>query len=160
MRRNPILSASSVVAAPPASVFAFLADPHNHWLLSGSKVRLVEIAEPAGGQLAGVIVIRGPAGIRRRARTMVLTARDPSLLSGVAELGASTTAWVSWSLRPCGSGGTGVVLSATVSSAGLLDRILLLAGGRLWIRRMFNETLERLGRSVGAAAPRAAGAAA
>jgi hypothetical protein len=159
MRRTSILSAYSVVAAPPASVFAFLADPSNHWLLNGPKVRLLELEEPATGQIAGVVVIRGPVGIRRRARTKVLTAEDPSLLSGVAELGATTTARVSWSLHPCGSAGTGVVLSATVSSASLLDRVLLVAGGRLWIRRMFAETLERLGRSV-PAAPRPARAAA
>jgi hypothetical protein len=159
MRRISILSADSVVDAPPASVFAFLADGDNHWLLNGPKVRLVELEEPVRGHIAGVVVIHGPAGIRRRARTRVLIARDPSLLSGVAELGDSTTALISWSLHPRGSAGTAVVLSAAVSSAGLLDRILLIAGGKRWIRRMFAETLERLGRSVGPAAVDAARAA-
>jgi hypothetical protein len=152
--RGPLtrVAASSVVDAPPASVFAFLSDPRNHWLLAGPKVRVLEIADAPGSPIGGVMVIRGPAGIRRRARTRVVVSRDPSLLGGVAELGGSTTAWVAWDLRPSERGGTLVVLSAAVSSLGSLDRILLLAGGKRWIRGLFADTLERLG-ALGGASP-------
>jgi hypothetical protein len=138
------VAASSVVAAGPGMVFAFLVEPHNHRLLTGPKVRLLEIAEHPSGRIQGTVLIRGPLGIRRRARTRVLTAQDPECLSGVAELGDRTTVWVSWDLQASGSRDTEVILSAVASSLGSLDRILLFAGGKRWLRRLFAETLELL----------------
>jgi hypothetical protein len=152
------VAASSLLAETPAAVFAFLADPQNHLLLAGPKVQLVQLVDLPGQPMHAVMVIRGPAGLRRRADTEIVTSHDPVLLSGVAELGDATTAWVSWNLHPVAGGGTRVILSASVQSASVLDRILLLVGGKRWIRRLFAETLERLGSVVGAAG--AAGAAA
>jgi hypothetical protein len=43
-----------------------------------------------------------------------------------------------------------VRLAAKVRSAGPLDRLLLAAGGRAWLRRRFTVTLSRLAQTVAA----------
>ena len=150
-----IASAQREVAAPPDTLFAYLADLEQHWQLADRFIEVVRIERPADGGPArgGVVRMRGPLGIRRTARTNVVGAEPPARLSGVAHVGSGTIARVSWTLHPAGAG-TGVRLEATVEHASLLDRALLALGGRRWLERRFGTILETLERRIGAAAPR------
>jgi hypothetical protein len=142
------IAASTHVSAPRPLVFAFLADRNNHWHLAGRSLEPLEIGQTGAGQLAGVVAIWGPLGVRRRARTRVVTVDEPELLAGVAELAGGTTADVRWELVDAGERGTLIELSATVTAASPLDRLLLALGGRLWMRRVFARTLDLLARRV------------
>jgi hypothetical protein len=93
----------------------------------------------------GRVRVRGPLGLSRTARTRVLGAEEPRELRGRAELGRRTAASVRWSIEPRG-GGSRVTLSASVDEASALDRVLLACGGAWWLRRMFAEAVEQLGR--------------
>jgi hypothetical protein len=152
---NPTaITASRVVPAPPAVVFAFLDDLRNHWCLAPDRyLQLLEIVEGPERASGGHVVIRGPVGIRRHASTRVVTSHWPSTLSGTAHLGRRTIVEVRWALRGCGGDAaeTRVDLSANVVTAGPLDRLLLRIGGRYWIRRLFDTTLERLAAQAPAA---------
>jgi hypothetical protein len=142
------ITASRVVPAPPAEVFAFLAEWQNHRLLTGRSIRLLALAEDPDGRVQGLIQLRGPLGLRRVAQTTVATAREPSAIGGTARVGSRTFVHVDWEMHPAARGETHVVLSAAVATAGRLDSLLLLAGGKLWIRRLFAATLALLGRHV------------
>jgi hypothetical protein len=72
-------------------VFEFLAAPENHRLLAGRGIELLELGESDDGSIHGQIMIRGPLGMRRSARTRVLSSREPSFLSGTAPGGAGST---------------------------------------------------------------------
>jgi Polyketide cyclase / dehydrase and lipid transport len=89
--------------------------------------------------------VRGPLGFSRVARTRVLEAVEPRELRGRAELGRGTVGAVSWLIEPDGTGSR-VTLSAEVHSAQPLDRAVLALGGAWWLRRMFAEAVEQLGR--------------
>jgi hypothetical protein len=67
---------------------------------------------------------------------------------GRALVGRRTVGRVRWELAPSGAGTT-VLLSAVVDRASLLDRVLLAAGGRRWLRRIFVDALRRLEDVVG-----------
>jgi len=51
---------------------------------------------------------------------------------------------VRWDLLPAGAHGVVAVLSASVIRLAAVDRLLLALGGRVWIRRLFVATLDRL----------------
>jgi hypothetical protein len=138
------IASSTLVSAPRPLVFAFLADRDNHWHLAGRGIELLEIGEEADRRLSGLVLIRGPLGVRRRARTRVLDVREPALLGGVARVGRGTIAEVRWNLRDAAPSGTRVELSASVSAADRLDRALLALGGGFWMARLFDSTLSRL----------------
>ena len=89
--------------------------------------------------------MRGPFGLSRVARTRVLEAIEPSRLRGRAELGRGTVGTVLWTIEPAGPGSR-VTLAAEVQSARGLDRVVLVLGGTWWLRRMFDEAVEQLGR--------------
>jgi CTP:molybdopterin cytidylyltransferase MocA len=76
-------------------------------------------------------------------RTRVTATRSPRLIIGVAELGESTRARVSWTLASR-HGHTAVRLAAEVECAAPLDRLLLACGGRAWLKQRFAFGLERL----------------
>ena len=84
------------------------------------------------------------AGARRRAG--VDEVEPPARIEGTARLGR-TRAVVRWELRP-ESRGTRVHLAARVLAAGPIDRLLLAAGGRAWLRRRFTVTLSRESRPI------------
>ena len=88
--------------------------------------------------------IHGPLGLSRVARTRVLEAHEPHELRGSAELGSRTRGAVRWQIDPAGTGSR-VTLSAEVLAAGPFDRVVLACGGRLWLRRIFAEAVQRLG---------------
>ena len=144
------IAAETTVSAPPAQVFAFLADLRNHWELEGRFVALGGLdGEGEHGPTGGRICIKGPLGLSREATTRVLAAEAPAderpgRLSGSAHVGAATVGRVQWELRDAGRGRSLVRLSATVERASALDRVLLAAGGASWLRRIFGNALRNL----------------
>jgi uncharacterized protein YndB with AHSA1/START domain len=152
---DDVIAASATVEAPPREVFAFLAAMHNHWTLAGRRIELLELRQDAAGHGTGVVLMRGPLGIRRHARTRVLQVREPASLAGIAEIGPGTRAAVRWQLEPLARERTRVSLSASVLAAGPVDRLLLRAGGRRWLRHVFAATLRLLGERL--ASERSAG---
>lgn len=150
---------SKVVPVSPAATFAFLRQPQNHRRLATERIRLLELNVTEAGELSGALMlIRGPLGLRRLARTTLESAHEPAHLLGTAWVGAGTEVRVRWDLRPLAGDHTVVTLTATLISPAPLDRLLLLAGGRIWARRLFADTLERLAGQLtaprGAAPPR------
>jgi carbon monoxide dehydrogenase subunit G len=134
------IEAVALVPAPPDDVFEFLCDLENHWSLTGRRVAVLGLN---GDRDGGTVRVRGPLGLGRTAETKVTAARSPRLLIGVAELPSGTRARVSWMLAPRVSQ-TRVRLNATVEHATPIDRLLLTVGGRWWMQRTFERTLERL----------------
>ena len=140
--------ATRTVPAPPHEVFAFLSDLENHWRLADRWIEVVSLDRPLGGRPEaradrGRVRMRGPLGAGRTVATRVLNAEPPNSMAGSAELGRRTRARVSWSLVGR-DGETEVTLSAGLEHAGLIDRLLLALGGRVWLRRRFGSVLERL----------------
>jgi uncharacterized protein YndB with AHSA1/START domain len=149
------IEATGLVPAAPEAVFAFLADLANHWDLADRWVEVVSLTPAHDG---GRVRVRGPLGLSRTVDTRVDSVREPELIEGTATLGR-TRAGVRWELHP-DAGGTRVRLVATVLGAGRLDRLLLAAGGRRWLRHRFTVTLGRLAEAVAGRAVAAAPAAA
>jgi carbon monoxide dehydrogenase subunit G len=140
-----IAAAEREVHAPPAEVFAFLADLETHWQLADRFIEVVNLERPSAGGPAygGVVRMRGPLGFARTARTRVVEAHPPGRLAGTAAVGRATLARVSWTLRPRGEG-TRVRLEASLERTSRLDRMLLRAGGRRWLGRRFEGILDTL----------------
>ena len=143
MAQRNLIRAVRPVPAEPAALFEFLSDLENHWRIAGAFVQVVALDGPAGRRHGGLVRMRGPLGIRRMARTRVLSASPPREMLGRAELSGGTTATVRWSLWPA-TDGTRVELAALVDAASPLDRLLLAAGGRAWLRRRFAGALDQL----------------
>jgi hypothetical protein len=143
------IAATTTLPAAPAVVFAFLADASNHHELAGRRLQLLEASGNTAEGLQGLMLLCGPLGMRRRVRTEAMWSSEPRLIAGIARLRHPTRAIIQWELDHVPEG-TRLTLSATVASLGLMDRVLLYAGGRRWIKRLLQEALERL-----AAAPRA-----
>lgn len=132
------IEAVALVPAAPEDVFAFLSELANHWLLLDSHVDVVEVERDRA-----IVRLRGPLGVRRTVHTRVTVVREPRLIIGIAELGDTTRARVSWTLAGR-LGDTRVRLAAEVEQTGLLDRMALALGGRAWLERRFAYGLERL----------------
>jgi hypothetical protein len=124
-------------------LFAFLADLDNHRLFADRYIDVVRLHGEPGARHGGEVHIRGPFGLRRIARTTVLARHAPHVLAGRAEIGRRTVAHVSWTLHPHG-GSTNLELTTTVTAAGMLDRLLLIVGGRQWLRWRIRATLATL----------------
>ncbi len=137
------IEADGLVPAGREAVFAFLADLANHWALADRWVEVVSLMPAHDG---GRVTLRGPLGLRRTVDTRVDGVEAPAHIGGTARLGR-TRAVVRWELRP-EPHGTRVNLVATVLAAGPIDRLLLAAGGRAWLRRRFTVTLNHLARTV------------
>jgi polyketide cyclase/dehydrase/lipid transport protein len=117
-----------------------LHDLDNHWLLAD---RFIEVVHLDGAGEGGKVRLRGPLGLGRTVTTRVVTAEPASSIVGTAGLSGGTQATVRWTLTPA-EGGTLVELAAFVERAGTLDRLLLAAGARRWLRRRFSSILARL----------------
>jgi uncharacterized protein YndB with AHSA1/START domain len=142
------IEAAALIPAPPEDVFAFLSDLRNHWRLADRFVEVLELESSDGGRADGARVrVRGPLGLRRTATTRVVAVREPRLLIGTAELTSGTRARVSWVIAGR-LGSSRVRLAAELEHARPLDRLLLAAGGRWWLRRRFASTLEHLAREL------------
>ena len=142
------IEAVALVPAAPEEVFAFLSELENHWRLLDGHVEVLELDGAPSDR--AVVRLRGPLGVRRTVRTRVTAAREARLIIGVAELGESTRARVSWTLASR-LGDTRVRLAAEVEHADAFDRMLLRLGGRVWLERRFGYALERLAERLSAA---------
>jgi len=140
---QPSVAVAATVPAPSQDVFTFLADLENHWLVADRFVEVITLDGPLGARTGGMVSVRGPLGLRRTAKTQVGSVTGPRRMAGTAEIGARTRATIRWTLEER-SARTAVTLEATVETASLLDRFLLAAGGRWWLRRRFERTLNRL----------------
>ena len=140
------IEAVGAVPAAREEVFGFLAALPNHWALANRWIEVVSLrpaaAAPSESQ-GGMVRIKGPLGLRRTARTTVLSAQPPARMSGRAELPGGTRATVTWSLEDANPG-TRVRLTAEVEESSFLDRLMLALGGRAWMRRHFATVLESL----------------
>ena len=138
------IEATAIVPASPEDVFDFLSDLRNHWRLADRFVKVVTLEASDGARAdGGTVRVRGPLGVRRTATTRVVATRPARLMIGTAELDGGTRARVSWTLAGR-LGDTRVRLAAEIEHAGPLDHVLLLVGGRWWLRRVFEKTLDRL----------------
>lgn len=131
-------SAERTLPAPADDLFAHLADLERHWDLLPGRVQVLE----ADGDGA-LVRLRGPLGLRRTVRTRITLLRAPRELHGRARTAGGTVATVTWSLEPNGSA-THVTLSADVERAAPHDRVLLVLGGNVWVRRALAQALDRL----------------
>lgn len=138
------IRATRAIAAEPEAVFEFLSDLENHWLLAEGFVEEIRVEGAPGRRDCGDVKLRGPLGLRRRARTSVLVSLAPRLMIGRAELGRHTVARVNWVLSPGRPGSTAVELTGVVDRVGPVDALVLLLGGRRWLERRFEATLATL----------------
>jgi Polyketide cyclase / dehydrase and lipid transport len=132
------ISARRQVPAGADETFAFLTSPTTHRRL---QVRGIASLSLDGDDLlsGGAAVLRGPLGVRRTVRTRVALLQPPTRLAD-----SGTAAHVSWTLHPQPDGTTLVELTAVLGPISRGDRVLLAAGGRYWIRRLFSMTLRNL----------------
>jgi polyketide cyclase/dehydrase/lipid transport protein len=143
-RDRPVaIEADGLVPAGREAVFAFLASLDRHWQLADRWIEVVSLDGDRGGRVR----MRGPLGVHRTATTRVVESRAPDYLHGTASMGA-TEGHVTWTLSEAGEGSTRVRLEASVVRARPLDRLLLAAGGRLWLRRRLRATIAALARAV------------
>jgi uncharacterized protein YndB with AHSA1/START domain len=152
------IQASGRVGAPRASVFEFLSNLDNHWLLADRFIEVVSLDGGTGGRVR----VRGPAGLSRVADTTIDSVEPPRVISGTARVGDETTARVSWQLEEEGGDVTQVRITATVLEASPGDRLLLTLGGQAWLERSFGRILdaleEQLRRGASPQGPPSAGA--
>jgi uncharacterized protein YndB with AHSA1/START domain len=139
------IRAERLVGGNPESVFEFLSDLENHWLLADRFIEVLELDRDGSGSPASgaKVRMRGPLGFHRDVVTRVLQVEPHTRLAGTAEIGPRTLAKVSWTLHP-EEEGTRVQLAAKLERASLFDRAMLAAGGAPWMRRRFGKILETL----------------
>ena len=137
--------AEAVVPTSPERLFAFLSDLENHWHLADRFVEIVALdREPPNSPAhGGTVRMHGPLGLKRTATTRVVEAEPGEAMRGTATLDGGTHAQIEWRFVPDG-GGTRVQLAAVVDRASPVDRVFLLAGGSVWLRRRFAKILEAL----------------
>jgi uncharacterized protein YndB with AHSA1/START domain len=133
------IAASRVVSAPPARAFSFLSEIENHWPLASSLVSI----DGVDGK-SGHIVVHGPLGVKKRAHTRLTRVDEPAgIVEGVAEDDDGTLAAVTWRVAPAAEASR-VALEVDLRRVAPLDRVLLLLGGRRWLRRCLRRTLDNL----------------
>ena len=137
-----VVSAETTVAAPSERVFGFLADLDRHRHLTDGGIEILALDGPAGARTGGTVVLRGPAGLERRARTRVAGAGDGRLW-GTAVTDNGTEAQLEWSIRPA-TAGTEVAVRMRVRPNHWSDRLLLRLGGRRWLARRMDAAVRRL----------------
>lgn len=137
------VSARRAIAANPKQLFNFLSDIENHWLIAEGFVESLP-SELTGGVHVREVRLRGPLGLRRKARTCVLLSHAPRLIVGRAVVGRRTVARISWVLARGPSGSTDVELSAVIERLGALDGLVLLLGGKRLLEGHFEGALRLL----------------
>ena len=133
-------------------------------LAAGAGVHLNTARTHAAALEADGVIVREPGEPSGRGRPPLSYrlsddwALPTSDLHGLAEIGepdeSPTRARVSWTLAGR-LAQTRVLLKAEIEQAQPLDRLLLALGGRAWLRRSFDRTLERLARRFEAGAVQA-----
>jgi hypothetical protein len=116
--REPVV-ATRVVAADAAVLHALVSDPACQWRLH-----------------AGL-----PAALRARAH--VAPSRHPRFVHASVRLGERDALWITWILTPR-RGTTEVALAAQLDTGSPLARLVLVLGGRRWLRRHLDAVLGTL----------------
>jgi carbon monoxide dehydrogenase subunit G len=139
------IDARRQITATQQEVFQFLQDLENHARLSPASVEVLSHHCGSDGVAHATVLLRGPLGIRRFARTELLpVAGGATSIRGRARIGTRTVASVAWTIQASGPGSSEVALCATVEDAAPLDRLLLRLGGRRWLAGHFVAALTRL----------------
>jgi hypothetical protein len=147
-----VFAERTLARTTPEALFDFLSNLENHWLLADRFVRVLALDRDRldGRARGGRVRVHGPVGLRRTVVTRLVEVDPPGLIAGTAALGPRTLALVSWTLRVDGEG-VRVRLAASLERASPVDRLLLAAGGRAWMRRRFARILATLDGSVATA---------
>lgn len=116
--RTPV-TATRVIPADSATLHTLVADPASQWRMVDDLHRLLR----AHAQI-GPTVTKGLVPVR-------------------VQLGGRDVLWLTWMLSPS-RGTTEVDLSAQIESRGILARLLLVFGGRRWLRHRLEDTLDSL----------------
>jgi polyketide cyclase/dehydrase/lipid transport protein len=130
--------ASARIHASAEAVYGFLAELANHQRLSDHRFRLHQLS---ADRRSAQIVMRGPFGIRRTARTTVTDLVPYRRVGGTATVGRRTAGQLRWTIVPAAEGGSRVALTATVVRLGTVDRMLYRLGGRRWLARGFESVI-------------------
>ncbi len=133
--------ATRPVAAGAEALAAYLANLDNHWDLCGDLVEIRALGGPREERIAAHLLLKGPLGIRRTARTRLLGA-SPDKVWGRAQLDSGTQARITWRFAPR-RGTTEVSLELELRDVRLFDR-LLFALARPWITTQLTRALGRL----------------
>lgn len=120
--------------------------------MGGHRFRLDAVA---ADRLGARIMICGPLGIHRTVQTTITCLQPARGVGGTATVGRRTVAHVHWCIHAAGER-SHVALTATMVRIGMLDRLLLAAGGRRWLAHSFHRVLTLLSTTIRAAAPEAA----
>ena len=137
------------VAAGAQALSDFLANLENHWALCEDMVQVTSLRGSAGRADEASLMLRGPLGFTRSARTRLLGASLDKVW-GRAQLDNGTQARVTWRFAPA-RGTTAVELELELRDARLFDR-LLFALLRPWITTRLARALGRLGEIAAIAA--------
>jgi hypothetical protein len=140
------MSARRIMAAPSAAIFSFLTDLENQCLLAYDHTQPLVLDGPPGARHSATLRVRGPLGLRRRARARIVATAEPSHVITSVALGRTVVRF-RWTLSALPAS-TGVELTAEIPAIGLLDRALLAAGGRRTIARRLHAALATLAEVV------------
>jgi hypothetical protein len=147
MRTVAPVTSGLLMEVSAETVYGFLSRLPNHQRMGGRVFRLDGFA---ADRLGAKIVICGPLGIRRTVETTITCLHPARGVGGTAAIGRRTVAHVHWTIHAAGER-SHVALTATVLRIGVLDRLLLAAGGRRWLARSFHRVLTLLSTTLGAA---------
>jgi hypothetical protein len=128
------------VDSTPEQVYSFLERLENHFRLNDEYLR-VEALRP--DKRGATISLRAPGGLRRTASTEVTTALPPRRFGGTVTTTTRTQAGAWWTIEPSADGAL-VGLHAEIFPRGIVDRVLLALGGRLWLERRCERVVARL----------------
>ena len=138
-----VIRASHLVPLRREAVFGVLCDLDRHRALTDHGMEILSLDGPPGRRTGGLVELRGPAGLRRRAHTRVRGAERGLRLWGSASTPRGTEAELEWTLRPRGAA-TEVEVRLTLVRGHWTDRLLLRFGGSAWLRRRLRAALARL----------------
>ncbi|GAB2840933.1 hypothetical protein GCM10027176_50960 [Actinoallomurus bryophytorum] len=144
-----LVTSELLIEFPAETVYDFLSQLANHQRMGGHRFRLNTVAPD---RLGATIVIRGPLGIHRTVQTTITCLRPARGVGGTATIGRQTVAHVHWTIHAAGDR-SHVTLTATIVRTGMVDRLLLAAGGRRWLARSFHRVLTLLSATIRTAAP-------
>ena len=138
------LAITAEVPGEPRDVFQILGDISKHGALACRAIELVDVSQDGNGRMLGVIDLRGPFGIHRRIAMREVVRQSPTFIWGVAASNTGSLADVRWELERASDLRTRVSLSVQPVKVGLVDRSLLVVGGRLMLSGVLRNTLKRL----------------
>ena len=141
-RDGGLIVARDEVRAPAERVLRVLADLDAHRELTDSSMEILQLHGPRGRRTGGVVELRGPAGIKRRAVTQVQGA-EAGRLWGKATTSNGTEAELEWLVQPTDAATT-VEVRLRLRPEHWADRLLLQLGAKHWLRGRLSAALTRL----------------